>query len=140
MREITIQLRAMQLFAHSAHNLCARMVFHSDHEFFGDAYSAYEGEYDGVIERIIGTKDESLVKLQDILQAVVMKLQSAPSIGVKENSIFYQYLLSMENELYMLIEKEIKSVGVSCGTEQMLGNIADASEIRKYKIKQRLKK
>ena len=36
----------MQIFAHTAHNLCARVPFFQDHEFFSDTYTALEGDYD----------------------------------------------------------------------------------------------
>ena len=140
MRDVAIQLRAMQLFSHSAHNLCSRVVFLQDHSFFGDVYPALESDYDSVVERIIGTRDESLVRLQDILQGVSLKLQAAPSIGVKENALFYQFLLKMEQELCMLIEKELQVPGISSGISQLLGEIVNQSEIRQYKTKQRLKK
>jgi DNA-binding ferritin-like protein len=134
---ILIQLRSMQLYAHHAHNLCARIVFMQDHEFFGDAYGVYETDYDGVIERIIGTKGDDGLELSSILLAVSSKLKE-PMIGVKENKVFYTKLISMENELRVLIGQEIKA-GVSEGTRQMLGDICDRSEVRCYKIQQRLK-
>lgn len=42
MKELLAHLRAMQLFAHAAHNLVNGPSFAPDHDFFGDAYAAHE--------------------------------------------------------------------------------------------------
>ena len=62
----------------------------------------------------------------------------APSTGVKENKVFYQFQLMMEQELCKKISMAI-AAGVSPGTEQMLGDLCDKSEVRQYKIKQRIR-
>lgn len=138
MRDILIHLRAMQMFAQTAHQLVARGPFHSDHAFFGDAYEAAAKDYDGVAERIIGLMGEETLRPQTILMEVAEKLKAAPSVGVKENKAFYQYQQMMEQELCKRVAATI-AAGVSPGTEQLLGTICDNSEIRQYKIKQRIK-
>lgn len=138
MRDILVHLRAMQMFAHTAHNLVARAPFHSDHDFFGDTYKAAESAYDGVAERIIGLMGEEALRPQTILLEVAEKLKMAPSVGVKENKVFYQHQLMMEQELCKRVSAAI-AAGVSPGTEQLLGTLCDESEIRQYKIKQRIK-
>jgi len=140
MREILKQLRLIQLFAHGAHNFCGRTPFHSDHEFFGEVYSTVEGDYDSVIERIIGLLGEEAVQYQSLHSEVAQRLQQLPSVGVKENSTFYQVLLQLDNELCSKISEVIKGGSVSPGTEQTLGAICESAEIRDYKIKQRIKK
>lgn len=139
MLELAICLRAMQLYSHHAHNLCARMVFHQDHEFFGELYGFAESSYDDVIERIIGTKGEAGLELKGILKGVYSKLGKAPDINVKENKVFYQFLLDQQ----MYINKELnalcKSAELSEGTKQLLGGIADKLEVFIYKTKQRIK-
>jgi DNA-binding ferritin-like protein len=138
MRDILVHLRAMQMFAQTAHQLVARAPFHSDHKFFGNAYEASATDYDGVAERILGLMGEDALRPQTILMEVSEKLKMAPSTGVKENKMFYQYQLMMEQELCKKITATI-AAGVSPGTEQLLGTICDNSEIRQYKIKQRIK-
>jgi DNA-binding ferritin-like protein len=64
MKDLAVHLRAMQIYAHTAHNLCARVPFFQDHAFFADTYSALEDDYDSVIERIIGTKGEQATGLE----------------------------------------------------------------------------
>jgi DNA-binding ferritin-like protein len=138
MKPLLIHLRAMNLFSHSCHNLVDGIAFHEDHAFFASSYEAADDEYDSVAERTIGIKGEAELSLAPIAAGAAIKLKGAPSVGVKENSLFYQHLLQMEQELCMLIQAEIQ-LGASEGTRQMLGNICDASEMRQYKIKQRLK-
>jgi len=138
MRDILVHLRTMQMFAQTAHHLVARGPFHSDHAFFGDAYEAAADAYDSVAERIIGLMGEEALKPQTILLEVNEKLKMAPSTGVKENKLFYQFQLMMEQELCKKISMAI-AAGVSPGTEQMLGDLCDKSEVRQYKIKQRIK-
>lgn len=135
---IIVHLRAMQLYTHHAHNLCARIVFQQDHDFFGEVYSALDGEYDGVVERQIGLFGEDKLDLTAIIVQVHSKLKGLPTVGVKENKVFYTQLLEMEKQLLSAIQAVINT-GVSEGTRQMLGDICDRSEVRQYKIKQRLK-
>jgi hypothetical protein len=73
MLKLAILFRAMQLFAHSAHNLCHGSTFHEDHAFFGDAYGKFEGYYDSIIERLIGFGYESHLDLSQIIKEVSSK-------------------------------------------------------------------
>lgn len=129
----------MQLFSHHAHNLVSRAVFFQDHDFFGEQYPVYEADYDSIIERIVGMQGEGQLSLTPLLQAVSAKLINAPSIGVKENKIFFQYLLQQEQELCKIVEDLCKIPGTSQGVIQTLGTICEKSEVRQYKIKQRIK-
>lgn len=138
MKELLYLLRSMQFFAHSAHQLVKGNPFHADHAFFGDVYKDLEGDFDSVAERIIGLYGEESLQLQAVLNGAMSKLADAPSTGVADNKVFYQYLYKMDEKLKALI-KQIIEAGVSPGTEQLIGNIADKCEMRCYKIKQRLK-
>jgi DNA-binding ferritin-like protein len=138
MKELLYLLRAMQLFSHSCHNLVKGTPFHSDHAFFGDVYQDLTGDYDSVAERIIGLYGEQSLELQTVLNGAMSKLMDAPSINVQDNKMYYDYLYKMDEKLKALI-KQIIAAGVSPGTEQLIGNIADKCEMRCYKIKQRMK-
>jgi len=138
MKELLYLLRAMQFYTHSCHNLVKGTPFHSDHAFFGGVYSDLSADYDSVAERIIGLYGEEHLQLQTVLNGAMSKLSDAPSTGVEDNKIFYEYLLKMDEKLKGLI-KQIIITGVSPGTEQLIGNIADKCEMRCYKIKQRIK-
>jgi len=138
MKELMYLLRSMQIYSQSVHHLVKGTPFHSDHSFFGDVYSALAGDFDDVAERIVGLYGEEPLNLQDMLQAVAMKLTDAPSVGVQDNKVFYAYQLKMEDKLKGLV-KQIVASGVSPGLEQLVGDIANKSEMRCYKIKQRMK-
>ena len=139
MLQLAILFRAMQLFSHSAHNLCKGKTFHEDHSFFGDAYGKFEGYYDSIIERLIGFGYESHLDLGDISLGISKKLMGAPSVNVQENEEFYQYLLIQCDEALSLCGDFCKSGELSEGTKQLLGGIADELEVLKYKITRRLK-
>lgn len=138
MKELMYLLRAMRIYAQSAHHLVKGTPFHSDHAFFGDVYNQVGDDFDDVAERIVGLYGEEHLNLQNMLQAVMAKLADAPSTGVEDNKVFYSYQLKMEDTLCNLISKII-STGVNAGTEQLIGEICNKAEMRKYKIKQRMK-
>mgnify|MGYP002398276722 CR=1 FL=1 len=139
MIQLVVLFRAMQMFSHSAHLLCSRVVFFQDHEFFGEVYGQAESYFDKISERMIGLGQESQLKLQPVMTAVSQKLASAPSIGVKENKEFYKHLLVQAEEGCKLLESLCKSEQLSEGTKNLLAGIADELEVLKYKIKQRIK-
>jgi DNA-binding ferritin-like protein len=138
MKDLIIQLRTMQLFAHNAHNLMAHLVFFSDHAFFADTYSALEDDYDAVVERTLGVEGEKATPLNTILKEVAIKLSKLPCLGIKENSVFFKAQLKLEQELCTMIAGLYPTI--SAGTQQLIGEIANQSEIRQYKIKQRITK
>lgn len=140
MKELAILLRAINLYAHSAHNLCGRVPFFQDHEFFLELYEAADAAYDDVIERMIGINGEdSVPSLSEQLQAISSLVGPLPEKGVASNSVYFEILLEKQKMVCAKIEELCKS-GLPQGTIQMLGNIADKSEVFQYKIKQRLKK
>jgi len=141
MEAIILQLRGMQLFSHNAHNLMGRMTFFSDHEFFGDVYTELESDYDSVVERTIGLMGEQATGLNTLPEKLAQKLKKYPCFDVKDNEVFFQSLLSSEMELCKSIKEQLTKIkGASPGVEQLLGEICNKSEMRQYKIKQRLKK
>lgn len=123
-------LRLMQFYAHLAHNKLGGDTFFQDHAFLGDLYSGYESDYDDVIERMIGLEQEC--DLIEIHQKAAEALSEPKSY--KE---CFKEILKMEEQLCEAIDKLIKES--SEGTKQLIGNIADKSEMRQYKLKQRLK-
>lgn len=120
----------MQLYAHMAHNLLGGETFHQDHEFFGELYAGYEGDYDSVIERMIGLGEPmDLVKIQ---KDATSGLKAPKSIEQA-----YEEILLCEEELIAACEKLAK--GATLGTNNLLAGLADKAEMRVYKLKQRLK-
>ena len=123
-------LRYLQFYAHFAHNKCGGPTFLVDHPFLAELYAGYEDDYDAVIERMIGL-DESV----DLI-----KIHKAASEGLKEPKSFdeaFKEILQCEEELCGALDKLNK--GASIGTQNLLADMADRSEMRQYKLKQRLK-
>jgi DNA-binding ferritin-like protein len=139
MFKLLVQCRAMQMFYHSAHNLASKVAFFGDHSAFGDFYSALEGDYDSVIERAIGTSGPEIANLQRIIAAVHEKCMGCPSTEAKDNKVLFEHSLAMEKELQGIATLIIRSPGTSEGTKNLVAQIADDSESRCYKIKQRIK-
>ena len=123
-------LRYMQLMAHLGHNILGGKTFFQDHEFLGSLYKAYEGHYDNIVERMIGLDEE--LDLVAVQKDAVNGLEAPKSY---ENC--YKDLLACEVELCKMIEKLAK--GSSQGTIDLIGGIGSDSEVRQYKLKQRLK-
>ena len=138
MLQLVVLFRAMQMFSHSAHLMCARTVFFQDHEFFGSVYGQAEGYFDSLSERMIGLGQEEQLKLQSVMSAVCQKLASAPCCGVKDNKEYYAFLLSQAEEACKLCNQLCKS-DASEGTKNLIAGIADELEVLKYKISRRLK-
>jgi DNA-binding ferritin-like protein len=137
MKELAIFLRMMQLYTHNAHNLVEKSLFFQDHDHLGGLYSTYEDAYDGVIERIIGLADSSVINLVEIQVAATTLLKSLPAKEV-ENSAYFQKINEMEIKLRAHIAQIYPQSSI--GTQQMIGDLADKSEQRSYKLKQRVKK
>lgn len=140
MKELVILLRSINLYAHSAHNLCGRIPFFQDHEFFAEIYNNADSAYDDVIERMIGLYGEaSIPSLSEQLIMLTEIAKVLPEKDVASNSVYFQVILNKQKSVCAKIEELCKS-GLPQGTIQMLGNITDKSEQIQYKIKQRLKK
>jgi DNA-binding ferritin-like protein len=137
MKELLYLLRAMNIYSQSAHHLVKGTPFHSDHAFFGDVYDALIDAYDSVAERIVSLYGEEPLKLDVVMSMAMSKIADAPSVGVMDNKVFYEYQERLESRLRDLVAKII-ATGVSPGVEQLIGEIANQSEMRSYLIKRRL--
>ena len=138
MKELLVLLRSMQLFAHAAHNLVNGPSFAPDHAFFGDAYTQHETDFDDLVERIIGKYGEQHVQFAEITMQAAKALSSMDVSAQVSNEEFLQQQLAHEQQMCSMIDSLCAAKGVSEGTKQMLGNMADLSEVRQYKLKQRL--
>jgi DNA-binding ferritin-like protein len=137
MQNLLICLRALQIIAHHYHNVCGKIAFHQDHEFFGEVYSAAESDYDSVIERIIGKDGVQAINLDQILSQVSAKIKPILK-SAAENKAYYEALLAQIEYINSEIQKLIDGKLVSRGTEQLIGEIANKNEILIYKIKRRI--
>lgn len=133
LEELATILKGMNFYAHQAHNLVQADTFMQDHSFLSDLYEKYDSDYDDVVERSIGlgqavdiakvTKDAA-----DILDSET-KMEPSEAIGM---------LLVYEQTLCDSVKEMMSEV--SPGTQQLIGEIANQSEIRQYKMRQRLSK
>ena len=135
LHDLIVLLRTIQLFAHAQHNLAKHNTFMQDHEFLAEIYTAAEGNYDDVLERCIGLMGESSVNLR------MIQVQAAASMPepVKDNKQAFSALLTMEHNTCAMIEHLVRGGDLTVGFEQLLGDIANKSEVRQYKLSQRLK-
>lgn len=138
MLQLVILLRASQLYLHHAHLLAKGALFMQDHAHLSDLYNEMESEFDSVCERMIGLDKEVELNLQTIMKSVNEKLASC-NMNVKENKEYFQKQLQFEAEIRAKVEELVKAGGISQGTIQMLGDVANKSEIRTYKLKRRIK-
>lgn len=136
--KLVIQLRAMQLFYHQAHNVCGRVSFFSDHGTFGDFYGECEADYDGAAERHIGMYGIQALPFDRIVTEVAAKCKVLPASMVKENKELFQAGLKLEQELQQLGEMIMKQPGFPEGSKNLIAGMLDKSMVRMYKIKRRL--
>jgi DNA-binding ferritin-like protein len=138
LKEIAIKLRAMDFYYHTAHNLVKGTVFYQDHEALAEYYTTISSDYDCVIERAINLEGDSVAELKSQLKNVYNELKDIPN-SVKENKQYFVKGLEFEKDLCEAI-KEYIDAGCSPGTEQLIGDVANRSEIRQYLINRRIKK
>jgi ferritin len=77
----------------------------------------------------------------DPISAQVMAVNSLKQVNypLNDNQECFKAALEIEKEILGEIERLCKSGQYSQGTIQMLGDIADKTEVNVYKLKQRLK-
>lgn len=134
MEKLAAKLRYMQFYAHNAHNMCKGDTFFSDHEELGGLYGTYEGLYDSIVERMIGTGQTiDLVKVQ----TEAVKMLDSDATPTDFNTAF-NAILTCEQDLCKLISDA--NEGASLGTQDLLQAMCNDSEVRQYKFQQRLSK
>jgi DNA-binding ferritin-like protein len=133
LQQLATILRIAQIYTHAAHNKVSGQTFFQDHEFLGELYPAYEAAFDSVVERSIGLNQN--VDFTAITEAAARYLKSA---SLKDCRTMLEEALYFEEQLCKEVEK-LAASPLSQGTLQMVGTLADESESRQYKLKQRLK-
>jgi DNA-binding ferritin-like protein len=110
-------------------------VFFSDHSFASDTYTSAADAYDSVIERCIGMHDYGNEELKSINEEACKNM--AVSTYQSPEQAFKTFMM-IEKLLCQSLAEEMK--GASEGTKNLLAQLADDSEVRQYKLKQRLQK
>jgi len=116
-------LRAMQLDYHECHHLASGPCFAADHDMFSEFYTEVEGDFDSFVERCVGAgfKKVACAYEQNDVVCKVLGLEA----------------LTAEDELRQLIDLAVKVPEMTLGFEQLLGDIAQRSEVRSYKLGRR---
>lgn len=130
LQELAVCLRAAQLIAHELHNIVHGPTFFEDHEFLGELYGTYESAYDDVVERAIGLGEAiDIGKVTNDAVSTYNKSDRSPDGWVET-------ILQLEDDIREDVDECMK-MGYSNGTQNFLQGIADDSEKRTYKLKQR---
>jgi DNA-binding ferritin-like protein len=116
-------LRAMQLDYHEAHHLASGPCFAADHDMFGEFYAEVEGDFDSFVERCVGMGKTGVAGPYNQTD-VIMKV-----LGLDH--------AEAEIQLCALIDLAVKVPEMTLGFEQLLGDIAQRSEVRSYKLGRR---
>jgi DNA-binding ferritin-like protein len=131
-------IRCMQIYYQHCHNVVAHNSFLPDHSLFGDFYDAMDIAYDNIKERCIGLHGPEYVNALEELKDCYVSLQKYP-MQSKENKEFFKAALDLEQQLNQMLNILIKAEETSEGTRNLLAQLADDSEARQYKIKQRIR-
>jgi DNA-binding ferritin-like protein len=138
LEKLATALRALQIYGQHAHNNCTGKSFLSDHEMFASSYTAAAEDYDSVVERMIGSGGKPVDTLSIASEAVNLTDQCGKEPG-ECNIEFLKGVLKLEMVVCSLVDKVCSTTKLPEGTKQLIGNIADKSMSRQYKLKQRLK-
>ena len=147
MHTLASTFRLAQFAAHDFHQRVSGRTFLTDHAFFAELYESYETAYDQLVERIIG-QGESVSPSQ----ITYLAAQRAEAFRDKvEADDMYAALMTLERTICreidtLLMAREVDEEDrteeesmITTGVENLLQGMADASEVRQYKFKQRLK-
>lgn len=147
MHTLATTFRLAQFAAHDFHQRVSGRTFLTDHAFFAELYESYETAYDQLVERIIG-QGESVSPSQ----ITYLAAQRAEAFRDKvEADDMYAALMTLERTICreidtLLMAREVDEEDrteeesmITTGVENLLQGMADASEVRQYKFKQRLK-
>lgn len=128
-------LRAMQLYYHHVHHHLSGPSFFADHEHAAGSYAAVEGQFDSVVERIIGTHGCKSLELDAMLPRISKYLKGAPGVESSAEE-FWKHALSMEKSLQKITEALCKSSDEA--DKQLFSTIGDTSKARSYQLKRRI--
>lgn len=133
---VVIRLRVAQLFYHYCHNLTHGPMFLSYHDLFESFYKEVESHYDKIIEYTIADLGISAIDTQVINKAIQAQLEKYKVEEMTAQEMI-ERSLEIENDLYKDLEELADNSRL--GLENALGTIAEASDVRSYKLKQLLR-
>lgn len=132
-----VHARAIQLFYHYCHNLVHSESFHEDHAFFGAAYKAFDTYYDQLVEYFVALYTHKKFKTAEISEAVCKLLEN---VKIEEMCCcdMYEAAIKIEQDFQTCLVK-VNSKG-SLGLQNTVQGMATESDVRLYKMKQRIYK
>ena len=134
---VAIRARTMQMYYHFCHNLVSGETFFQDHEAFGEFYPALEGDYDRLVEYMIATLGPKALDVKLVNESLFDELNK-----LKVDKLccceMFEKGLELEQEYVKALTKLDKMAPI--GLRNLVGDLAEKSDVRTYKIKQRIKK
>lgn len=137
---LVAHLRTLHLYYHNCHHVAFGPTFVQDHELFQQFYETFLTDYDDVSERTVGYYGRASLDLESIMRQVQIILSQLPKPSQASVDEMLAGGLLAEKELCKICEVVDKTPEASSGLRQLLGDIANRSEVRQYKIQQRLEK
>lgn len=132
--DVALAFRSSQFIAHNCHNLVKGATFFEDHEFLGELYGTYEDGYDGCVERIIAfTGNADVIGITSKACAISAQFNPAG----KASAEIFSFILNLEKNICAVIKTAVP--GCTDGTQNFLQDLADKSEMRQYKISQKIR-
>jgi hypothetical protein len=128
--KLATAFRALQFYAHQAHNMTSGATFFADHGYFAELYAFAEESYDSLIERAIGKGKKPSLK------SIISDANKIVSILPEED--FFSHSLDLVKEIIKECEEVAK--GESLGTNNLIAGLADSLEVHVYKLQRRLEK
>lgn len=135
MDKLATLYRSAQFYAHNAHNAAHGITFFEDHEFLGELYGKYEDAYDALVERMIAQGEP--FDFNAILTNAVSSMTGLADPSVNSTTVAFAVLMNLERQFCAEIDAIISEQ--TQGTQNLLAQFADDSEMRQYKIGQRIK-
>lgn len=133
---LVISIRSLHLYYHYCHNLTYGPTFLADHNTFADFYTELAGQYDQVSEYAVALLGNSKFDVENINKAIAMRLDGMAVNKLSPGEMFKQ-ALKLEKDLVEDLEALDKKSSI--GMKNLLGDLAQTSDVRTYKIQQRLK-
>lgn len=142
--DLIANVRAIQIWFHSAHLLSKGEAFESDHKIYKEIYEIAESDFDSYSERAIGLmEDESIASPKTISKCVCDKIKfwidpansNALLIAAAGLNIVKDHIQKIE-----IAYNQIKQSGsMTLGLDDLLMSTASNWETIVYKLQQRIK-
>ena len=135
MEKLASFLKFMYFYAGHAHRFVAHSSYFADHSFLGELYETYDDAYDAIVERMIGLGME--VNEFDIINAAAAQFNKHRDEKIDQNIGYFVRILAFEKQLCAMLNEANKNA--TLGSQNLIQDFCDQSEMRQYKLGQRVK-